>query len=295
MVFVRNYKLLNISVWVCIVPVINCIEQIEPGYVLSGDEEEDSNKPDEFDCHLRHRHHIPEPESVEPAHYYSSLLTSLPIHSPSSPPLQQETTLELDPILLFSWLYCLKRYDLFYLLLKASTINLMAFVITKLRNASEELSIEEYIRKNANLEAQIASCLERLGPEYDLSGGEDDVEPDDSNWFYVSICSLQNESSEETVGDDKRLRPGEKRMPVDWASTADLADARPSSSPNTLQTTTDEELAPSPLLPLDTMSEQDIALLFLTPPSPLLPPPSPSESTSLQLEVVAEENISLPY
>ncbi|KAF9410147.1 hypothetical protein HW555_010670, partial [Spodoptera exigua] len=71
-----------------------------------------------------------------------------------------------------------------------STINLMAFVVTKLKNASEDLSIEEYQRINANLEAQIASCFERLGPEYVLSGDEDDVEPDDSNVSHTHLITL---------------------------------------------------------------------------------------------------------
>ncbi|KAF9410154.1 hypothetical protein HW555_010677 [Spodoptera exigua] len=89
----------------------------------------------------------------------------------------------------------------------ASTINLMAFVVTKLKNASEDLSIEEYQRINANLEAQIASCLERLGPEYVLSGGEDDVEPDDSN-------TRKRKLSQEASQDEKRMRPGAEQVPV---------------------------------------------------------------------------------
>ncbi|KAF9410151.1 hypothetical protein HW555_010674 [Spodoptera exigua] len=113
----------------------------------------------------------------------------------------------------------------------------------------------------------IASCFEQLGPNFILSDGEDD-EPH----------SRKRKLSEETFGDDKCWRPGEKRMPADLASTADLADAGPSSSPNTLQTTTDGELS----------------LVYITPPSPLLSQPSPSESTPLRLEAVSEEDISLP-
>ncbi|KAH9629630.1 hypothetical protein HF086_003100 [Spodoptera exigua] len=195
-----------------------------------------------------------------------------------------------------------------------SMLHLMAFVVNKLTNAKEAQSLEEYKKTNENLEVQIASCFEHLGPNFILSDGEDD-EPN----------SRKRKLSEETFGDDKRLRPGEKRMPADWASTADLADAGSSSSPNTLQTTTDGELSlvyiepPLTYLPstltiitivvittlsdfstitattLDTMSEHDIALLFLTPPSPLLPPPSPSESTPLRLEAVTKDDISLPF
>ncbi|CAH0690168.1 unnamed protein product [Spodoptera exigua] len=159
----------------------------------------------------------------------------------------------------------------------ASTINLMAFVITKLKNASQELSIEEHVRLNANLEAQIASCLERLGPEYVLSGGEDDVEPDDSN-------IRKRKLSQEASRDEKRLRPGAEQVPVSGigpeVSTTDLAEAGPSlpathsqlpssffPSPNSSETKlpTPSQFAhhtPSPLLQLETALEQEIALRF---------------------------------
>ncbi|CAH0690166.1 unnamed protein product [Spodoptera exigua] len=116
--------------------------------------------------------------------------------------------------------------------------HLMAFVVNKLTNAKEAQNLEEYKKTNENLEVQIANCFEQLGPNFILSDGEDD-EPN----------SRKRKLSEETFGEDERLRP-----------------------------------APSPLLPLDTMSEHDIALLFLTPPSPLL-----------RLEAVSEDDISLSF
>ncbi|CAH0690163.1 unnamed protein product [Spodoptera exigua] len=158
-----------------------------------------------------------------------------------------------------------------------STINLMAFVITKLKNASQELSIEEHVRLNSNLEAQIASCLERLGPEYVLSGGEDDVEPDDSN-------TRKRKLSQEASQDEKRMRPSAQQVPVSESgpevSTTDLAEAGPSflgthsllpplffPSPNSSETElpSPSQFAhhtPSPLLQIETALEQEIALRF---------------------------------
>ncbi|KAF9410156.1 hypothetical protein HW555_010679 [Spodoptera exigua] len=158
-----------------------------------------------------------------------------------------------------------------------STINLMAFVVTKLKKASEDLSIEEYQRINANLEAQIASCFERLGPEYVLSGDEDDVEADDSN-------TRKRKLSQETSRDEKRMRPGAEQVPVSGSgpmvSTTDLAEAEPSfsgthsqlpssffPSPNSpeIELLTPSQFAhhtPPPLLQLDTALEQEIALRF---------------------------------
>ncbi|KAH9629626.1 hypothetical protein HF086_003096 [Spodoptera exigua] len=115
----------------------------------------------------------------------------------------------------------------------------MAFVVTKLKNASEDLSIEEYQRINANLEAQIASCFERLGPEYVLSGDEDDVEPDDSN-------TRKRKLSQETSRDEKRMRPASPNSPESELPT-------PSQFAHHTQ---------SPLLQLETALEQEIALRF---------------------------------
>ncbi|CAH0690167.1 unnamed protein product [Spodoptera exigua] len=159
----------------------------------------------------------------------------------------------------------------------ASTINLMAFVVTKLKNASEDFSIEEYQRINANLEAQIASCFERLGPEYVLSGDEDDVEADDSN-------TRKRKLSLETSRDGKRMRPGTEEVPVSGSgtmvSTTDLTEAGPSfpgthsqlpssffPSPNSPETElpTPSQFThqtPSPLLQLETALEQEIAVRF---------------------------------
>ncbi|CAH0690164.1 unnamed protein product [Spodoptera exigua] len=158
----------------------------------------------------------------------------------------------------------------------ASTINLM-FVVTKLKKASEDFSIEEYQRINANLEAQIASCFERLGPEFVLSGDEDDVEIDDSN-------TRKRKLSQETSRDEKRMRPGPEQVPVSGSgpmvSTTDLAEAGPffpgthsqlpSSffpSPNSpdAELPTPSQFAhqtPSPLLQQETALEQEIALRF---------------------------------
>ncbi|CAH0690165.1 unnamed protein product [Spodoptera exigua] len=146
-----------------------------------------------------------------------------------------------------------------------------------LKNASEDLSIEEYQRINANLEAQIASCFERLGPEYVLSGDEDDVEPDDSN-------TRKRKLSQETSRDEKRMRPGTEQVPVSGSgpmvSITDLAEAGPSfpgthsllpssffPSPNSPESElpTPSQFAhhtQSPLLQLETALEQEIALRF---------------------------------
>ncbi|KAF9410163.1 hypothetical protein HW555_010686 [Spodoptera exigua] len=153
----------------------------------------------------------------------------------------------------------------------ASTINLMAFVVTKLKNASEDFSIEEYQRINANLEAQIASCFERLGPEYVLSGDEDDVEADDSN-------TRKRKLSLETSRDEKRMRPGTEEVPASesgtMVSTTDLTEAGPSfpgthsqwpSSFFQTELPTPSQFThqtPSPLLQLETALEQEIALRF---------------------------------
>ncbi|CAH0690169.1 unnamed protein product [Spodoptera exigua] len=99
--------------------------------------------------------------------------------------------------------------------------HLMAIVITKLKNVTEEPSNEEYRRINDNLKAQIDSCIERLGPEYVVSGGDDDIEPDD-------VYTRKRKHSCEWNSDEAGLRPSGKRLPDRWISAADLAEAGPS-------------------------------------------------------------------
>ncbi|KAF9410161.1 hypothetical protein HW555_010684 [Spodoptera exigua] len=175
--------------------------------------------------------------------------------------------------------------------------HLMAIVITKLKNVTEEPSIEEYRQINDNLEAQIASCIERLGPEYVVSGGDDDIEPDDVN-------TRKRKHSCEWNSDEAGLRPSGKRLPDRWISAADLAEAGPSVKvthelpPNpapctSLLTTLPIHSPQSSPLQQETISELDPPLLFIEqlelPASPVLP------ATPPQLEAMTADDVALLF
>ncbi|KAF9806175.1 hypothetical protein SFRURICE_016374 [Spodoptera frugiperda] len=92
-----------------------------------------------------------------------------------------------------------------------TTAALLAFVVTKLKKARENMkiedSIEEYQRLNDNLEAQIASCFERLGPDFVLSEDEDEEDKE--------ISQKRSSKSGSKPSRPRRGRPtGANRTPL---------------------------------------------------------------------------------
>ncbi|XP_050551253.1 uncharacterized protein LOC118275300 isoform X2 [Spodoptera frugiperda] len=119
-----------------------------------------------------------------------------------------------------------------------SEADLLAFVVNKLSadKLEKKQSIEEYRRLNAKLEAHIASCILRLGPDY--------VDSDDDEEVQLEEPNTRKRKSDETIGDEKRLRRSGKQIPASWISPTDLAEAGPSSlSPPVQQDTIEQVLA----------------------------------------------------
>ncbi|XP_050551616.1 uncharacterized protein LOC118275310 [Spodoptera frugiperda] len=72
----------------------------------------------------------------------------------------------------------------------------------------------------------VASCLQRLGPDYVDSDDEEEVQLEEPN-------NRKRKSSDGTTGDEKRLRRSGKQIPASWISPTDLAEAGPSSYTHT--------------------------------------------------------------